>query len=234
MLIIHKSWCSACKGKCCAPFFFFPDPLYHFDWRRANTLFCRAVTSILSQRLLHKMTNSRPAFIARIFTLVKRQNLSLCYTVKLFRETATRRSFTNGCYTTQCIHVFCCRRCTSRTRFYFSWNCRASGMRKGFMNPTVLHGAIVGETCLALQFHEKVSPCNIGFSKETQYLASILSDTFVKRICRDKGCAPGKRSLQTRWNVTSTFTDTHVHGDERWPIMEVTSNTYFRGVTLFC
>ena len=25
------------------------------------------------------------------------------------------------------------------------------------MNPSVLHGAIVGETCLALQFHEKVS-----------------------------------------------------------------------------
>ena len=158
----------------------------------------------------------------------------LCYTVKLFRETATRRSFTNGCYTTQCIQVFCYRRCTSRTRFYLSWNCRASGMRKGFMNPTVLHGAIVGETCLALQFHENVSPCNIGFSKETQYLASILSDTFVKRICRNKGCAPGKRSLQTRWNVISTFIDTHVHGDERWPIMEVTSNTYFRGVTLFC
>ena len=82
--------------------------------------------------------------------------------MKLFRETATRRSFTNGCCTTQCIQVFCCRRCTSRTRFYFSWNCRASGMRKSFMNPTVLHGAIVGETCLALQFHEKVAPCNIG------------------------------------------------------------------------
>ena len=26
------------------------------------------------------------------------------------------------------------------------------------------------------------------------------------------------------------FTELHVHGDERWP-MEVTSNTYFRGVT---
>ena len=28
--------------------------------------FCRAVTSILSPRLLHKMTNSRAVFIARI------------------------------------------------------------------------------------------------------------------------------------------------------------------------
>ena len=43
---------------------------------RGNTLFCRAVTSILSQRLLHEMTNSRAVFIARILTLVERQNLA--------------------------------------------------------------------------------------------------------------------------------------------------------------
>ena len=101
---------------------------------RGNTLFCRAVTSILSQRLLHKMTNSSAVFIARI-----------------------------------------------------------------------------------------------QLSRESQYLASILSDTFVKCICRDISRVLGKWSLHSRWNVISTFTELHVHGNERWP-MEVTSNTYFRAV----
>ena len=38
-----------------------------------------------------------------------------------------------------------------------------------------------------------------------------------------------KWSFHSRWNFISTFTELHVHGDERWPL-EVTSNTYFRGV----
>ena len=54
-------------------------------------------------------------------------------------------------------------------------------------------------------------------SQETQSLASILSDTFVKCICRNISCALGKWSLQSRWNFISTFTELHVHGDERWP-----------------
>ena len=62
-----------------------------------------------------------------------------------------------------------------------------------------------------------------------QYVASILSNTFIKCICRSISCALGKWSLHSRWNFTSTFTELHVHGDERWPT-EVTSNTYFRGV----
>ena len=41
---------------------------------RENTLFYRAVSSILSQRLLHKMTNTRQFWWYLVFTLVKRQN----------------------------------------------------------------------------------------------------------------------------------------------------------------
>ena len=33
--------------------------------------------------------------------------------------------------------------------------------------------------------------------------------------------------MHSRWNFISTFTELHVHGDERW-LMEVTSSTYFR------
>ena len=65
--------------------------------------------------------------------------------------------------------------------------------------------------------------------QETQYLASILSNAFVKCICRNIRCALGKWSLHSWWNFFSTFTEFRVHGDERWPT-EVTSNTYFRGV----
>ena len=64
-------------------------------------------------------------------------------------------------------------------------------------------------------------------SQETQYLASLPSDRFVEGICRNISCALGKWSLHSRWNFISTFTEFHVHGEERWP-MEVTSNTYFR------
>ena len=46
------------------------------SWHHGNTLFCCAVTSILSQRLLHKMTDSRAVYTAYVFTLVKRQNLA--------------------------------------------------------------------------------------------------------------------------------------------------------------
>ena len=42
-----------------------------------------------------------------------------------------------------------------------------------------------------------------------------------------------KLELVSRWNFISTFTELHVHGDERWP-MEVTSKTYFRGVVWLC
>ena len=45
---------------------------------RGNTIICRAVTSILSQRLLHKMKNQRAVFIARIHA---------CLTSKLGQET---------------------------------------------------------------------------------------------------------------------------------------------------
>ena len=40
-------------------------------------------------------------------------------------------------------------------------------------------------------------------------------------------CTKRKRSLHSRWNFLSTFTELHSHGDERWPTA-VTSNTYFR------
>ena len=66
--------------------------------------------------------------------------------------------------------------------------------------------------------------------QEAQYLASILPNTFVKCIRRNISCAPGKWCLHASWNFTSTFTELHVHGDERWP-MEVTTNTYFRWPT---
>ena len=66
-------------------------------------------------------------------------------------------------------------------------------------------------------------------SQETQYLASIVSETLGKCICRNISCALGKRSLHSRWNVSRLSLSLHVHGDECWP-MKVTSNTYFRGV----
>ena len=66
-------------------------------------------------------------------------------------------------------------------------------------------------------------------SQETQYLASILSNTFVKCICPNISCALRKWSLHSRWNFISTFTELHVHGDER-SLTEVTSHTYFHGV----
>ena len=55
-----------------------------------------------------------------------------------------------------------------------------------------------------------------NLAKKTRYLASILSDTFVKCNCRNMNCALGKWSLHSRWNFVSTFTELHVHGDERW------------------
>ena len=63
----------------------------------------------------------------------------------------------------------------------------------------------------------------------------ILSDTFVKCICRNMNCGQGKWSLHSRWSFISTFTELHIHGDERWP-MEVMSNACFRGVvgTRYC
>ena len=39
--------------------------------------------------------------------------------------------------------------------------------------------------------------------------------------------------MHSRWNFISTFTELPAHGDECWPI-EVTSNTYFRGVASPC
>ena len=78
-------------------------------------------------------------------------------------------------------------------------------------------------------FHSSYSRLlNVKTAPKTQYLASILSDTFVKCIYHNISCALGKWSLHSRWNFISTFAKLHVHGDERWPT-EVTSNTYFRG-----
>ena len=59
-------------------------------------------------------------------------------------------------------------------------------------------------------------------SQETRYLDSIISATFAECICRNISCALGKWSLHSRWNSIATFTELHVHGDERWPT-EVTS-----------
>ena len=61
-------------------------------------------------------------------------------------------------------------------------------------------------------------------SQETHYLSLILPDTFVKCICRNISCAQGKWSLHSRRNVVSTFTESHGHSDERWP-MKLTSNS---------
>ena len=47
-------------------------------WHRGNSLFCCAVTSISSQRLLHKMTNSKSVLITR---------LHVRYTSRLRQET---------------------------------------------------------------------------------------------------------------------------------------------------
>ena len=41
---------------------------------RGKTLFCRAVTSILSQRLVHEMMDSRSVLIARLHHLAKKLN----------------------------------------------------------------------------------------------------------------------------------------------------------------
>ena len=60
-------------------------------------------------------------------------------------------------------------------------------------------------------------------------ILSLLSDTFLKCVCRNINWVPGKWSLHSKWNFISTFTELHVHDDERWPT-EVTSNTYFRSV----
>ena len=53
-------------------------------------------------------------------------------------------------------------------------------------------------------------------SQETQYLSSILWDTFVKCICRNASCALGKWGLPSRWNFSSIFSELHVYDDERW------------------
>ena len=67
-------------------------------------------------------------------------------------------------------------------------------------------------------------------SQETQYLASILSNTLViKCIFCNISCALGKWSLHSRWNFISAFTELQVHGDECWPT-EVMSSKYFHGV----
>ena len=47
------------------------------------------------------------------------------------------------------------RRCASRMLFYFSRSVSGNFLKK-FTKSTVLHDAILGETCIALhQFHEK-------------------------------------------------------------------------------
>ena len=67
----------------------------------------------------------------------------------------------------------------------------------------------------------------------TQYLASLLTDKLVQCICRNVNGAQGKRSLHSRWNFNSTFTELHSHDDQSWPT-EVTSNSNFpRHLVLF-
>ena len=58
-------------------------------------------------------------------------------------------------------------------------------------------------------------------SQETEYLASILSDTFVESICHDIGCALGKWILTRgeiyldfHWVYTSTWWRTLTNGSD--------------------
>ena len=75
----------------------------------------------------------------------RRQHLSLCYTMKLFRETCSRKLHDDlHRVTRQLKHLAPLHGTLSAV---VSW--------KSFTKPTVLHDPILGETCIALQFHEK-------------------------------------------------------------------------------
>ena len=85
-----------------------------------------------------------------------------CYAVKLFRETCSRK-FQSWC---DCIAQHgnwniwrrCMKLSAPRGKMLFA-TFRETMFRetswKGFTKPTVLHDTILGETCIALQFHEK-------------------------------------------------------------------------------
>ena len=125
-----------------------------------------------------------------------------------------------------------------------TWSCQRH-LHKAFPIPTcqtpfVWHR---GNTLFCRDEFKGSFDSSSKLSQETQYLASILSDTFVKYIRRNISCVQGKQCLHSRWNFISTSTELHGHGDERWPIdvtsktyfrwpTEVTSKTYFRGVRL--
>ena len=61
-----------------------------------------------------------------------------------------------------------------------------------------------------------------------QYLALILIDRLLERVCCNLNCAQGKRSLHSRRNFISISTAIHDHDDDRWPT-EVTQNTSLFG-----
>ena len=62
--------------------------------------------------------------------------------------------------------------------------------------------------------------------QETENFAWILTDKSVQCTCGNMNCAQGKRSLHSRCNFISTFTELRGHSRERWPT-EVTSNAFF-------
>ena len=67
-------------------------------------------------------------------------------------------------------------------------------------------------------------------SQETQYLASIVSETLGKCICRNISCALGKRSLHSRWNVSRLSLSLHVHGDEwKWRPIRISAVSFTSG-----
>ena len=63
-------------------------------------------------------------------------------------------------------------------------------------------------------------------SPETQYLASILSNTFVKYICRNISCALGKWSLQSRWKSMVTNAD-----KRKWRQIRISAGSAGQGET---
>ena len=99
-----------------------------------------------------------------------------------------------------------------------------------FSFPHQVETQVVHECFVFSLSQSSANECDLQWTvKVLLLLSSLRPDTSVKCICRNINCAQGKWRLHSRWNFPSTFTELHVHGDERWPT-EVTSNTYFRGV----
>ena len=70
-----EAWCCQSTGRSRSPHSFCSGAEGREWTPRKYVVFCRAVTSILSQRLLHKMTNSRAVLIARLHVCETRQIL---------------------------------------------------------------------------------------------------------------------------------------------------------------